>query len=538
MLVIISGPSGVGKDTIIEALRRRPHDPELTYVVTCTTRAPRPGEVEGSSYHFMSQVAFTELRDAGELLESAEVHGHWYGTPRRQVLDALQAGRDVILKIDVQGAAAVKAQPRTPCSSSSSRRRSRRSSGASVRGRPRLRMSWRSASGTPPSSWPAPEDYDHVVVVNETGEVAQDRGRHRCHPRWRACSPSTAQGPTPTASMFEPSTVEVAVDAVGAAGGRTYTYTVPDRLVGLAAGEAVIVEFGRRQALGIVLGSVAAPDGVTTDLKPILERVRSEGPLLPPLQLALTRVIARHYLAPAAMVVRAALPPGDARASGVRRPGRLGRRRVDDLGRSPVELHDGAERRRCRAPGAGRRAGPAGVAVARLTGARDRAATIRRLRALGAAGAIDLAWELRPPSVHRRYVRLVRLTDAGRAARGLDRPAGGRPLGHRQQAAIAMLADDQRPAVPAPEISARFGGGAVTGLAARGLVELEATVADRVPYADRDRHAPAMPAGSALNADQALATSAIVRAVQARSASTFLLDGVTAAARRRSTWRP
>ena len=75
-------------------------------------------------------------------------------------------------------------------------------------------------------------------------------------------------------------------------------------------GEAVIVEFGRRQALGIVLGPAAAPDGMTTDLKPIVERVRSEGPLLPPLQLALARVIARHYLAPAAMVVRAALPPG------------------------------------------------------------------------------------------------------------------------------------------------------------------------------------------------------------------------------------
>jgi hypothetical protein len=74
--------------------------------------------------------------------------------------------------------------------------------------------------------------------------------------------------------MFEPSTVEVAVDAVGAAGGRTYTYTVPDRFAGLAAGEAVIVEFGRRQALGIVLGPVAAPDGVTMDLKPILTGAR------------------------------------------------------------------------------------------------------------------------------------------------------------------------------------------------------------------------------------------------------------------------
>ena len=173
-------------------------------------------------------------------------------------------------------------------------------------------------------------------------------------------------------------------------------------------------------------------------------------------------------------------------------------------------------------------AGPAGIAVARLTGARDRAATIRRLRALAGAGAIDLAWELRPPSVHRRYVRFVRLTDEGRAARGLDRPAGGRPLGHRQRAAIAMLADDARPAVPAPEISARFGGSAVTSLATRGLVELEATVAERQPYAERDRRSPAMPAGAALNADQALATSEIVSAVETRSASTFLLDGVTA----------
>ncbi|MFI5291561.1 MAG: primosomal protein N' [Candidatus Limnocylindrales bacterium] len=330
--------------------------------------------------------------------------------------------------------------------------------------------------------------------------------------------------------MFEPSSVEVAVDAMGAAGGRTYTYTVPDRFAGLAAGEAVIVEFGRRQALGIVLGPVAAPDGVTLDLKPILERVRSEGPLLPPLQLALARVIAHHYLAPAAMVVRAALPPGTLE-------------RLEYVARVAASGADGA------AVGLGQRtttvtkpnavdvellarvaeAGPAGIAVARLTGARDRAATIRRLRALGAAGAIDLAWELRPPSVHRRYIRLVRLTDEGRAARGQERPAGRRPLGPRQRAVIAMLADDPRQAVPAPEISARFGGGAVTSLAARGLIELEATVADRLPYAERDRHAPAMPAGAALNADQALATAAIIRAVEARSASAFLLDGVTAA---------
>ena len=104
--------------------------------------------------------------------------------------------------------------------------------------------------------------------------------------------------------------VEVAVDAVGAAGGRTYTYAVPPALADLVAGEAVIVEFGRRQALGVVLDERAEADRPAASVKPVLDRVRSGGPLLPPCQLALTRLIAEHYLAPAAMVVRAALPPG------------------------------------------------------------------------------------------------------------------------------------------------------------------------------------------------------------------------------------
>ena len=108
LLVIISGPSGVGKDTIIDALRARPRDPDYHYVVTCTTRAPRPGEVPGVSYQFLTMAAYTALRDAGELLESAEVHGNWYGTPRRDVAEALAEGHDVILKIDVQGASVVK----------------------------------------------------------------------------------------------------------------------------------------------------------------------------------------------------------------------------------------------------------------------------------------------------------------------------------------------------------------------------------------------------------------------------------------------
>ena len=108
LLVVVSGPSGVGKDTIIEALRQQTRDPDYHYVVTCTTRPPRPGEVDGASYHFMTRDRFRALRDAGAFLEWAEVHGNWYATPRAEVRRALAAGHDVILKIDVQGAAAVK----------------------------------------------------------------------------------------------------------------------------------------------------------------------------------------------------------------------------------------------------------------------------------------------------------------------------------------------------------------------------------------------------------------------------------------------
>jgi guanylate kinase len=104
MLVVLSGPSGVGKDAVISALRRRPEPREMRYVVTYTTRARRPGETDAVSYHFVDPTTFEAMRAAGELLEASEVHGHWYGTPRNQVVDALTAGHDVILKIDVQGA--------------------------------------------------------------------------------------------------------------------------------------------------------------------------------------------------------------------------------------------------------------------------------------------------------------------------------------------------------------------------------------------------------------------------------------------------
>jgi guanylate kinase len=108
MLVIISGPSGVGKDTIIEALQKRGHQPAYHYVVTCTTRARRPNEIDGVSYNFVGVPEFMALCEAGELLEANEVHDNWYGTPKEGVRSAIARGQHAILKIDVQGARVVK----------------------------------------------------------------------------------------------------------------------------------------------------------------------------------------------------------------------------------------------------------------------------------------------------------------------------------------------------------------------------------------------------------------------------------------------
>lgn len=94
----------MGKDTIIEAMQRRTPPHPRHYVITVTTRARRPSETDGVSYHFLSLHDYERLRDGGGLLEASEVHGNCYGTPRDQVRSALAAGRDAILKIDVQGA--------------------------------------------------------------------------------------------------------------------------------------------------------------------------------------------------------------------------------------------------------------------------------------------------------------------------------------------------------------------------------------------------------------------------------------------------
>jgi guanylate kinase len=189
LLVIISGPSGVGKDTIIDALRRRSRERDYHYVITATTRPQRPGEVDGVDYQFLDAETFTRLREEGEFLEANEVHGNWYGTPRSQVRAALAEGRDVILKIDVQGAQVVKEKiPEAlliflvPPSLEDlfQRLRSRATESADA-----LELRQRNAA----IELARQHDYDYVVV-NETGQVERTAERideiiaeeHRIHP--------------------------------------------------------------------------------------------------------------------------------------------------------------------------------------------------------------------------------------------------------------------------------------------------------------------------------------------------------------------
>ena len=103
---MLSGPSGVGKSTVVKALRAE--HPEVWLSVSATTRFPRPGEVDGVHYRFVTRERFQELVDEGGLLEWAEFAGNLYGTPRQPVLDHLAESRPVILEIDLQGARQVR----------------------------------------------------------------------------------------------------------------------------------------------------------------------------------------------------------------------------------------------------------------------------------------------------------------------------------------------------------------------------------------------------------------------------------------------
>lgn len=105
-VVVVTGPSGVGKTTVCERVLRRD---DVDRVITATTRGPRPGEVDGRDYHFMTREAFIDARDRGAFLEWAEVYDRFYGTPKAGVESIVERGHDAMLIIDVQGAAQVKA---------------------------------------------------------------------------------------------------------------------------------------------------------------------------------------------------------------------------------------------------------------------------------------------------------------------------------------------------------------------------------------------------------------------------------------------
>ena len=106
LLIVISGPSGVGKDSVIKRLREK--DPSLAFVVTAASRDPRPGEVHGVDYYFFPPDEFRQRIESGEFLENAVVYGELKGILKKEVKKWMDTGRDVVLRVDVQGAATIR----------------------------------------------------------------------------------------------------------------------------------------------------------------------------------------------------------------------------------------------------------------------------------------------------------------------------------------------------------------------------------------------------------------------------------------------
>jgi primosomal protein N' (replication factor Y) (superfamily II helicase) len=306
--------------------------------------------------------------------------------------------------------------------------------------------------------------------------------------------------------------VAIAVDAAGAAGMRPYSYEVPESLADLQAGEAVLVEFGRRQALGIVLGPGEPVPGI--DAKPILARIRADGPLLPELGMRLAAWISEHYLAPPALTLRAMLPPGM-----LERLELVAERRPVDpdavVASDPGEPLAPADATILEAISAGPRQ------VRTIDAPEGRPGLLRRLRALQDRGLVDLDWTLLAAGAGPRWVRYVRL------ARGAGDGAGTTTrLGPRQQALLAELREVAE--VAAPELAGRHGASALAGLVRRGLVEIDVREAPRQPLGARPAgRRGSRPAGSELSPEQATAVAAVERAASTGEARTLLLDGVT-----------
>jgi primosomal protein N' (replication factor Y) len=308
--------------------------------------------------------------------------------------------------------------------------------------------------------------------------------------------------------------VEVAIDAAGGGGARTYSYELPEGLADVDAGEPVLVEFGRRQALAVVLGDVEAPPGIV--LKAVAARVRSDGALLPPLSIGLARWIADHYLAPPAVVIRAMLPPGMLEKLDLvaeRRPGDVpadtavpDRDLLEQLDRGPRPIRS-------------------------LIAPEGRAGLVRRLRSLETRGALTLEWTLSAAGAGPRYERRVGLTGEGREAAAAieagERPPG-RPLGQRQVAALHELAANVLDTVPAADLADRHGHATIAALARRGLVAVEVRERPRRPLAARPPGIRgSRPPGSPLTGPQLVALEMVHRAIADRDPTPLLLDGVT-----------
>src|ERR1039457_2258028 len=111
LLILISAPSGGGKTTLVHLLLAA--QPQMTRAITCTTREPRPGEKDGVDYHFFTATEFLKRLQAGNFIEHATVYGNSYGILKSELLGKLREGRDVLLNVDVQGAATIRAQAET-----------------------------------------------------------------------------------------------------------------------------------------------------------------------------------------------------------------------------------------------------------------------------------------------------------------------------------------------------------------------------------------------------------------------------------------
>ena len=311
--------------------------------------------------------------------------------------------------------------------------------------------------------------------------------------------------------------VQVAVDAAGAGGARPFTYSVPATLADLQDGEAVLVEFGRRQALGVVLGPATAAPGAT---KPVLDRVRADGPLLPSLSLGLARWIAEHYLAPPALVIRAMLPPGLLeRLELVAERTPTVAPSIDQLDLADADLLD--------------QLGVAAKAARDLAAPDGRAGLLRRLRDLAARDLITLDWTLLGAGAGPRYERWIRILPAGRDAAVVladgDR-LPGRALGPRQVEALRELAatDQPRGGVSAADVAGRHGAATLASLVRRGLAETGVRERPRRPLAARPPGSRGgRPRSAELSGAQSAAVDHIVRAIAERDPRPLLLDGVT-----------